>query len=96
MKQLERMIDIFVVGPTSKGYPMVMPRVVELQINYFQIDKGRKRIVNAQIDFHEQCVVSIVQEDIDNAAANGLYYIYYLQFKRERLTSVDFYIYISV
>ncbi|KAF0700134.1 Aste57867_9322 [Aphanomyces stellatus] len=61
------------VGPNSNGYPLVVPKTVTLTINYYQQLKGYKIFVNAQVDFNDQCVISTVDQDIQNAATNGIY-----------------------
>ncbi|RHY68113.1 hypothetical protein DYB30_002543, partial [Aphanomyces astaci] len=61
------------VGPDSNGYPLVVPQTVTLTIHYYQILKGYKIFVNAQIDFDDQCVISNVDADVLNAAANDIY-----------------------
>ena len=66
-------MTVLVVSPNSKGYQMVVPQTVSLTINYYQIDKGQKILVSGTVDFFDQCVTSVVAQDISNAAANGIF-----------------------
>jgi len=65
---------VVTVSSGALGQPMVIPRVVTLTIEYYQVTKGDKRLVKIAMNFNEQCSTYTTKNKISDALeARGIF-----------------------
>lgn len=63
---------VIVVG-TSDGQSLVVPQKVYLNLSYYQMSQGTKRLVEADVNFGQLCTVSRSTSVIANMAKKNIY-----------------------